>query len=206
MSKTPFKKYLLAAAGFLVVAGASALISTAPSALAIEGEDNQPKLIEEKKKKFTEFEKERLKKLKAEQNKRQAKLEGTKLKACQNRENAINNILSKLATKSEKHIGAINAASVRIQTFYADKRLNVSNYNELLTAVTAKKTAAETAVADVKAASVSFKCDGSDPKGAGQAFKDYLRNQNAALKEYKLAVKNLLVAVKTAASAEENQQ
>lgn len=203
--KLKSKNLLVVMAAVAALSLSSLAVLATNSAFANEGEDNQPKLIEDKKKRFSEFEKERLKKIEAEQSVRKAKLEGEKLKACQNRENAINNILFKMSARGEKHIGVINAASARIQAFYADKQLNVSNYDELLAIVSEKKTAAETAVADVKAASVSFMCDGSDPKGAAQFFKDYLRKQNSALKEYKTAVKNLLAAVKSAASSERSQ-
>ena len=49
----------------------------------------------------------------------------------------------------------------------------------------------------VKADSVTFKCDGTDPKGAVSSFKDALKSEIAALQAYRTSVKNLIVGVKS---------
>ena len=85
----------------------------------------------------------------------------------------------------------------------------LSNYEELVATADDKKTVAQAAVDKVKATSVTFKCDGTDPKGAAQSFKDSLKAEIAALKEYKTAVKNLIVGVKSVqgtTSSDDNSQ
>ena len=114
------------------------------------------------------------------------RLEGTKLKACENREKAINNILDRIAKRGERRLDVYSAIFNRVQEFYEKKGLSVSNYDTL--------------VADVNAKNVDFKCDGSDPKGAAASFKDDLKVQIKALQAYKQSIKNLIMAIKTSLS------
>lgn len=140
----------------------------------------------------------------------QTRLADAKLKACQNREKAINNIMARLADRGQRHLDLFTKIAERTEAFYITKGKTLSNYDALVADVTAKKAAAQTAVNAVKASSVTFKCDGTDPKGAAASFKDSLKNQIAALKDYKTAVKNLIVGVKSVqgstTSTENSQQ
>jgi hypothetical protein len=137
----------------------------------------------------------------------QTKLEGAKLQACQKRQASINKILQRIAARGEKQLDVFTKISDRTQAFYETKGRTVDNYDELVAAADAKKAAAQSVVEDIKEQSVEFACDGSDPKGAAESFKAGLKLQIAALKEYKQAVKDLIVGVKSAqstASSEEN--
>jgi hypothetical protein len=125
------------------------------------------------------------------------RLADAKLKACQNREKAINNIMSRIADRGQKQINLFTSIAERTEKFYADKGKTLSNYDALVAEVNAKKAAAQTAVDAVKDGSVTFKCDGSDPKGAASGFKDALKSEIAALKAYRTSVKNLIVGVKS---------
>lgn len=127
----------------------------------------------------------------------QTRLADAKLKACQNREKAINNIMARFADRGSKQLDVFNKIAQRTETFYSDKGKILSNYDALVADVNAKKAAAQTAVDGVKSNSVSFKCDGTDPRGAATSFKDSLKGEIAALKAYKTAIKNLIVGVKS---------
>ena len=127
----------------------------------------------------------------------QTRLADAKLKACQNREKAINNIMARLADRGQRHLDLFTKIAERTEAFYTTKGKTLSNYDALVADVAAKKAAARTAVDAVKASSVSFKCDGTDPRGAAASFKDSLKSEIAALKDYKTAVKNLIVGVKS---------
>jgi hypothetical protein len=125
------------------------------------------------------------------------KLADAKLKACQNRETAINNIMGRIADRGQKQLDLFSTIATRVETFYTDKGKTLGNYDALVADVTAKKAAAQTEVDAVKASSVTFKCDGTDPKGAAASFKDGLKAEIDALKAYKTSVKNLIVGVKS---------
>ena len=127
----------------------------------------------------------------------QTKLADAKLKACQNREKAVTNIMSRIGDRGQKQLDLFGTIAERTEKFYADKGKTLSNYDELVAEVAAKKTDAQTAVDATKATVTEFKCDGTDPKGAVSSFKESLKSQTEALKAYKTAVKNLIVGVKS---------
>ena len=138
------------------------------------------------------------------------RLENAKLKACQNREKAINNIMARISDRGQKQLDLFTTIAERTEKFYTDKGKTLSNYDELTADVTAKKAEAQTVVDTVKSSSVSFTCDGEDPKGVAQTFKDNLKIEITALNAYKTAVKNLIVGVKsvqgTTSSSEGSEQ
>lgn len=131
---------------------------------------------------------------------RQARLEAAQLKACEKREKAITNIMARISNRGSRQLEVFTKISDRTQAFYADKGNTLSNYEELVGEVTAKKEAAQTAVAAVTEASDDFTCDGDNPKAVADSFKANKKAMNAALKEYKTAVKDLIVGVKSVQS------
>jgi len=138
----------------------------------------------------------------------QTRLANVKLKACQNREKAINNIMSRIATRGQKQVDLFSTIADRTEAFYTKKGKTLSNYDALVADVNTKKADAQSAVDTVKASSISFKCDGTDPKGAASSFKDSLKAEISALKAYKTSIKNLIVGVKSVqgtSSSTENQ-
>jgi hypothetical protein len=126
-----------------------------------------------------------------------AKSKDAKLKACQHREKAINNKMERIAARGQKQLDVFSTIATRTETFYTDKGKTLNNYDALVTDVNAKQAAAQAEVDTVKATSVSFKCDGTDPKGAASSFKAALKAEIDALKAYKTSVKNLIVGVKS---------
>lgn len=133
------------------------------------------------------------------------KLSETKQRICQRRETIINNIMDRMNSRGEKHFELISKISTRVQEYKNSKNLEVANYDQLLAAVEASKTAAQTALDTVGQVQADFKCDGTDPKGAASSFKENMKTQNEALKAYRDAVKDLLVAVKQAQGADQGQ-
>ncbi len=125
------------------------------------------------------------------------RLAAAKLKVCQNREKAINNILSRIADRGKKQLDLFTTIATKTETFYTNKGKTLSNYDALVADVTAKKDMAQTAVDTIKNSSVSFKCDGTDPKGVISGFKDSLKSEIEVLKAYRTSVKNLIVGVKS---------
>lgn len=130
------------------------------------------------------------------------KLKDDKLKICQKREGHINDNMSTLAIRGQERLDLFTTIAERTETFYKNKGKTLANYDALVTAVGAKKAAAQTAVDAVISNSVSFKCDGSDPKGVAAEFKSKVKAMNSALKDYRSAVKNLIVGVKSVQSTE----
>ncbi len=130
------------------------------------------------------------------------KLKDDKLKTCREREGHINDNMSSLATRGQERLDLFATITERTETFYKNKGKTLANYDALVAAVGAKKAAAQAAVDAVISSSVSFKCDGTDPKGVAAEFKSKVKAMNTALKEYRSAVKNLIVGVKSVQSTE----
>lgn len=125
------------------------------------------------------------------------KLEAAKLKVCKSRESKIKDKMAKIVTRGQKQIDLFSSIATKTEKFYAEKGNALSNYDALVSDVNAKKTSAQAALDNLKSLSVSFKCDGTDPKGAASSFKEALKTEIAALKAYKTSVKNLIVGVKS---------
>lgn len=128
------------------------------------------------------------------------RLEGAKLKACEAREKRIEATMGQMTKRGENHIAVFTKIADRVKAFYEEKGRTVANYDELVAAVDTKKAAAEEAVGQAQSVSDVFSCDSDNPKIASQEFREAHQAQVAALKEYRTAVKNLIVGVKSAQS------
>lgn len=128
------------------------------------------------------------------------KLKDKQLKACQNREQAIQRIMARISDRGIKQLDVLTTASDRVQTYHETHGLAAKNYDALLATVNTHKVLAEDAVATAHQTSFAFDCEGDNPKGTAKLFKDDLRNQNERLNEYRNAIKNLMNAVRSAQS------
>lgn len=127
----------------------------------------------------------------------QAHLAAAQLKSCQNRENAINNIMTRIDTRAQNQINLFGTIATRVEAFYTKQGKTVSNYDQLVAAVNTAATQANTDFGTVKTNS-TFSCSASDPKGMVTAFQGYLKTEISDLQNYRTAVKNLIVAVASA--------
>jgi hypothetical protein len=130
----------------------------------------------------------------------QTRLQDAKLKSCQNREKAITNIMSRIADRGQKQLTLFSTIAQRTEAFYVKQGKTLSTYDQLVADVAAKQADAQTAVSAVTSQDSTFKCDGTDPKGFVNSFKDSLKSEIKALQSYRTAVKNLIVGVKSVES------
>lgn len=128
------------------------------------------------------------------------RLADAKLKACQNRQESITSIMGRIGDRGQKQIDLFSTIAERTQTFYTEKGKTLANYDELVSNVEAKKAAAQTTVDTVKSTSTEFDCTGENPRGVASTFKESLKAQITALKDYKTSVKDLIVGVKSVQS------
>jgi hypothetical protein len=136
----------------------------------------------------------------------QTRLADSKLKACQNRETAITNIMARMSDRGQKQIDLFTTITERVETFYTDKGKTLATYDSLVTAVTDAKTDAQTAVDTTKVTSTGFSCDSDNPKGFVDSFKAAVKTRIDALNTYKTAVKNLIIGVKSVQSTAADKQ
>lgn len=185
MQKTILKRSILAAVALFAVVVAPAAANAQP-ARAQEAQQNAQQRQETAQTNATD-----------RKEAAQTRLADAKLKACENRQKAITNIMYRLADRGQKQLDVFSTIAERTEKFYADKGKTLSNYDTLVADVNANKIVAQAAVDAVKANSITFKCDGTDPKGVAASFKEALKTEIEALKAYKTSVKNLIVGVKS---------
>lgn len=125
-------------------------------------------------------------------------------KSCESRMENIKNRSNSLLERSSKMLEKFGSIATRVQDFYTNKVVpaggTVSNYDALVSDIAAKKVAVEAALSDAKRKAQGFDC--SDPSSAKTRVSEYrlaMQNVIKALKDYKTSVKNLIVAVRTAA-------
>lgn len=128
-----------------------------------------------------------------------ARVEGQE-RACQNREKAINNIMSRIVERGQKQVTLFGTIAGRVETFATTKGKQPADYDALVAAVTAAGDKATTDLAAVKT-DATFSCDSADPKASVSTFQSALKLEIADLKAYKTAVRNLIVGVKSATGA-----
>lgn len=132
------------------------------------------------------------------------RLAGRRLKACQAHQAAIQTIMTRAAKRGDNHIALFTKITERVEAFYQSKGKALATYDQLVSAVAAKKAAAQAAVSAVKAADTTFDCSGDNPKAQIAVFRAEIKTEIAAIKEYRTAVKNLIVGVKSVQSSTTN--
>lgn len=133
-------------------------------------------------------------------------LNEVRLRACQSRENAIQNrmqSLTRLVGTIEKSFDSI---ATRVENYYTNKVLpdgnTIPNYADLVADIAAKKAVVDIDLPAVQENMNSFGCDGDDPKGAYNEFRLGMQNIKTDLKNYRTSIKNLIVAVAKVAPKE----
>lgn len=128
-------------------------------------------------------------------------LSAAQLKSCQKHEHVIDNILKRIADRGQKQVDLFSTIASRTEDFYSTKGKTLENYNLFVTNLAANKVAAQTAVNVIKQESADFKCSDNNPKGIASAFKKALKTEISVLRNYRSAVKNFVVAVRTLESS-----
>ena len=133
-------------------------------------------------------------KLTQQKESRKSSLDDNRKSKCEKREAKINSIIQKRSEQGTKHLAKFNSISERVQQFVSDKNLTIADYDALVQAINDKKAAAEAAIA--ANTENTFSCattDGSEPAKLSRTTIDAVRD---ALKEYRTAIKDLIVKVK----------
>lgn len=128
-----------------------------------------------------------------------AKLDATKLKSCQAREEGIkqrSSQLIRLVTNMEEKFDKI---AQRVKDYYTSKVVpsgkTVSNYAILVSDIQTKKAAVSTALTKAQNDATAFSCTSDDPKAQMTQFRVDMQAVKEALKDYRTSIKNLIVAV-----------
>lgn len=143
-------------------------------------------------------------KVEAKRVAKEAKLDEKRLATCEKRAGKINATIARSVEQSERHLSVFQKIAERTQAFYENKGYEAANYDELVESVTEKEIEALAAIE--AAGEVTFDCEETDVENVGANVKDLMRAQKTALKEYRTAIKDLIVGVKQAAKSAEEKE
>lgn len=129
-----------------------------------------------------------------------------RMRSCEARALAVQTRLSQLLRLTTNMLDVFNTHAKRIMDFYTNVILpsgkTVPNYDTLIANIDTKKTAVETAWTKAKAGADAFSCTTGDPRQLLNQFRLDMIATKRALKDYRTAIKNLIVAVKRVTPAE----
>lgn len=196
------KKLVLAAA--LVAVAASATLGGAVFAHGF-GHDHtanantstteiETKLTDEQKQKVTERKAEIKQRVETKRAEATAKLADKRLAACEKHQDKVNSIFAKATNRNAMHLAVFQKIEERVKAFYVNKNLSVDGYEAAVTNADEKEAAA---VAAIEASSeITFNCTSADATKPGAAIKEAMQARHSALKQYRTAVKDLILIVK----------
>lgn len=122
----------------------------------------------------------------------------TRKQLCQNRQRAINQIMTQHSQALQTRLRTFDKISQRIQDYYTNNKLSSADYERLAAQVEAKQQAAVQAMETFRN-SEGIDCTAEDPLANVKQFKTRAREAQAAMKEYRAAIRAMLGAVIAAA-------
>jgi len=186
-------------------------ILLAPTVMAEETPRDKPistqseadkEAVEKQRKEAIEKQKEELReRVKTAREAVKTKLADARLDICKKRAGTINRIATKSTEQASKHLVTFQKIEQRVKEFYVSKNLTAANYDALVATIDEKEAAAVAAIA--VAGETTFNCETTDSTEPGKVVRDLNKSKHDALKEYRLAIKNLIVAVKQATGENE---
>jgi len=128
-----------------------------------------------------------------------------RLRICQTREGTINIRSERILNMASAMINSFEIKSQKVQDYYntnmISKGKTISNFGILIGDIQTKKEAVLVELSKARAEAEYFSCTGNEPQKSMKDFRKYMLEVNTALKNYRTSVKNLIVAVRTAANA-----
>jgi ABC-type phosphate/phosphonate transport system substrate-binding protein len=124
-----------------------------------------------------------------------------KVQACQMHAVEIKNRLTHIITLATNIETIFDKHATQVEDYYKTKLLpngvTVPNYNTLVEAVGADRADVATALTTVQSDATNFSCTATDPKTVVTTFRTDMRVKTA-LQSYRVSIKNLIVAVRSA--------
>ncbi len=164
---------------------------------ATQSETKRQQLEEKKQEEAQKKKQEAQAKAKEREAAAKDKLKNEKQKLCEKKQEKVSNAMTRISDRGQKQLGVFTKISERVQKFYLDKGKVLDNYDALVADVSQKKEAAETALEAIKTSPDNYTCNDDNAQEYVQTFKQNHKIATDALKEYKTAVKNLIVGVKS---------
>lgn len=127
------------------------------------------------------------------------RLDQAKLRVCQVKEKIITNRSNNMVNHVNRLITVFDSIVTRIQNYYLTRLVpqgkTLANYDALILDIQTNKNVLTPLLETIQADVTNFKCDGDDPKGQLDQFKEDMHAVIAGLKAYKTSIRNLIVAI-----------
>lgn len=124
-------------------------------------------------------------------------------KACDAHQAELDTRIGDYAREAQNNLNVFSSIFTKVQTFYATKKLNVATYAALSATVTTQQAAAQSAVDALSLLSgTKIDCTQPDPAQQLASLKTAVDTARSALQAYRTAIKNLIVAIEGASSAQ----
>ena len=122
------------------------------------------------------------------------KLTTTQTQTCQNHFSEISTILGRINTRTSNQINLLSSTASSVENFYTRQNRAVSNYQQLIAAVSGEETTTQKGYSNMKTDS-NFSCNSSNPKGTIITYQADLKAEINNLQNLRAAVNNLINAV-----------
>jgi hypothetical protein len=136
----------------------------------------------------------------AEKKAAEAKTEAFKT-ACENKRESYKTRMEAVITNAQRRVDSLNGVVDRVKAYVTTNNLSVADYAGLLTAIETQKALALSIANTAKEAASQIDCsDSTTAQNSLSNFSDIVKQEVSAIESYKTAIKNLVAAVKTAAT------
>lgn len=119
-------------------------------------------------------------------------------KSCEARKANIVKRSANYSRNATKHLNKFNGIYDKVLAFKAAKNLTAENFDALKAETDAKKAAATEAVAAIANVTTDIDCASDDPAATVASVKESVKNARTALHEYRLSIKDLVIALQKA--------
>lgn len=196
------RKISLPAIGLLL--GAFVIIGITPVVGALEDttEPQEPATRLDNRAEELQRRQSALEKKKQEQQRKEQERKDRRIKTCEAKAEGINTAFTKITENRRRIYTRLTEISDKVQAFVSTKQLAVENYDNLVAAIDQRRATAEASINQVHASSTLSCNDVRTPKDQLQAFREKRKGSIDALKEYRGAIKRLVLAVKATISSE----
>lgn len=134
--------------------------------------------------------------LEALKGERGAKLAAKRLEICEKRQSRINASITQSTDRGTKQLAVFQKIEERVKQFYVNKNLSSDSYDAAVAVADEKKIAAIAAME--VSGEVNFDCAATSSTKPGNVIKEAMSTRHTALKDYRTAIKNLILVVKKA--------
>lgn len=196
---------LLIAAAFVLVPAQTVLAQNGRPDTAVQREQAQVRAQEAREQAQTRADEARqTAEARVDQIKQEVEERKTTIKqeVCERRQERLQTVMPRLATGATSVKNSLDTVYERVQGFYNDGQLTVSNYDELNGNVAAAKADAEVALAAVESYQFELDCDNPNVGEQLDGFRTLVSDTRDSLKNYREQLVALISSMKAAAAEE----